>query len=51
MWITFYSRLSAFNFKTNWETKRMYQNQVTVETSDIQLMKIIQQDSLSKTEK
>lgn len=29
----------------------MYQNQVTVETSDIQLMKIIQQDSLSKTEK
>lgn len=29
----------------------MYQNQVLVETSDIQLMKIIQQDSLSKTEK
>lgn len=26
----------------------MYQNQVTVETPDIQLMKIIQQDSLSK---
>lgn len=29
----------------------MYQNQVTVETPDIQLMKIIQQESLSKIEK
>lgn len=29
----------------------MYQNQVTVETPDIQLMKIIQQDSLSKIRK
>lgn len=29
----------------------MYQNQVTVETPDIQLMKIIQQDSLSKIKK
>lgn len=29
----------------------MYQNQVTVETLDIQLMKIIQQDSLSKIKK
>lgn len=29
----------------------MYQNQVTVETPDIQLMKIIQQDTLSKIKK
>lgn len=29
----------------------MYQNQVTVETPDIQLMKIIQQDSVSKIKK
>lgn len=29
----------------------MYQNQVTAETPDIQLMKIIQQDSLSKIKK
>lgn len=29
----------------------MYQNQVTVETPDIQLMKIIQRDSLSKIKK
>lgn len=29
----------------------MYQNQVTVETPDIQLMKIIQQDSLAKIKK
>lgn len=29
----------------------MYQNQVTIETPDIQLMKIIQQDSLSKIKK
>lgn len=29
----------------------MFQNQITVEIPDIQLMKIIQQDSLSKIEK
>lgn len=29
----------------------MFQNQITVEIHDIQLMKIIQQDSLSKIEK
>lgn len=29
----------------------MFQNQITVEIHDIQLMKIIQKDSLSKIEK